>query len=658
MDRPIDGTPRRLAATLLAVLMFTPLLHGCTSARERAVVRAPVDVEVGPGALRGTIGRETTLLRARPVVVSGYGMIVGLNGTGSTDVPEAVAATMEREILTLSGGELDFSDTVFAGLSPRQILRRSDTAVVIVEGAVAPGGPDGMRFDVRVRALPGSTATSLEGGRLLTTRLQLGPPITLGGPQTEIIAEARGEVYINPFAAPGELGPQRRIGRVLGGGVLIDPQPLELVLQNPLHSRAVAITRAINQRFPDGPRGEGSTAFGRDDQVIQVYTPDKYHDRFEDFVRLMMATPINQNFPDATARRYTRALVADTSIADELVWALRAIGPRALPFVQDLYVSEDPAVQLAALGVGASLNDPRAAVFLERLVVEGDQRTRLGAVTLLGMIDGGRTSDEVLRQAAGYGRELTFRIAAYESLMQRAERARLGRLVEAERNRFGAGQRATETQLRLAAASRIPPGNAQQVERVSVGGRFLLDLLPFGEPLIYVTQQGRPRIAVFGERTSLEPPLMVDAWSDRLLIAADDDTTGVRLRYERPNGRGIVTQTVSPRIADLIVFLARGGTASDFGPGLGFTYAQVVGTLAAIQEDRATPAGFATEEDRLRALILAAADRSNTDRPALLEEGEEDENDPEMIAGPDDEPRRQFVVTVPRKSEPEDRADE
>ena len=644
----------------LAVLIGMLPVVGCTKARERATVSQPTGISTGPAALRGTIGREAVLRRATPVRVSGYGLVVGLNGNGSTEVPDAVAATMEREILTLSGGQLGFEDTAFSGLSPRQILRHPDTAVVIVEGLVPPGAPINMTFDVLVRALSGSSTTSLEGGRLWTTRLQIGPPITLGGVQTEIIAEARGEIFINPFTDPDDPQVERRVGRVLGGGVMVDPQPLELILESPLHSRAVAIARAINQRFPNGPRGEGTTAYGRDDQVIQIYTPASYRDRFGEFVQLLLATPINQNFPEQLARRYTRALVEEPDLAPDLAWALRAVGPQAKGFVRDLYDFPERAPRLAALTVGAHLNDERAAVFLERIAIEGIKEDRLIALNLLGVVEGGPSTDEVLRQIAGFCEDLTERAAAYEALMQRAERWRLMRLLSVERTRFGSSQGMSDEQIRQAASSRIPPGNPQGVERISVGGRFSLDLLPFGEPLIYVTQQGSPRIVVFGQRAELTPPLLVDAWSNRLLIAAESPRDGIRLRYQSPDNERIITQTISPRLADLVIYMARGATAVDFGPGLGFTFSQVVGALAAIQADGGTDAAFATEQDRLRALLLASAEDTVIDRPALLsgqsKEIELDSMLPDTPAAeteaetPTTGPRR-YVVPVPRKSE-------
>lgn len=626
-----------IRTSLAVAIAATTALHfgGCGEPRRTRTVEI-TSLGTGPTVLRGTVGRESVIRNADRVLVAGYGLVVGLKDTGATDVPAAVEATMEREIETLAGGtDLGFEHTVYEGLSPRELLRHPTTTVVLVEGAVAPGGPEGMRFDVRVRTLSGSSATSLEGGRLWTTRLQIGRPVTLGGPQTEVIAEARGEIFINPFVTPGTGAVDGRVGRVLGGGLLTDPLPLELVLENPLHSRSNSITRAINQRFPDGPKGPRTTAFGRNDQIVQVFTPTSYQQRFDEFVSLLQAVPIDQSAPELLARRYRRALVDQPELAEELSWALRAIGAPALPHVRDLYDFAEVAPRLAALTVGAHLNDARASDFLERIALEGTAKERLIALELLGVVDGRPSSDEILRQVAGFGETLTERSMAYDSLMRRAERWQLASLAAAERRRITGQAPATETQLRLAASRRISPGNAQGVERIDVGGRFSLDVLPFGEPMVFVTLQGVPRVAVFGREAEVRRPMTVAAWDNRLMMRADDPAGEVLLRYEDDRTSRVVQQRVSHELVDLVLFLARGGSVSDFGRGLGFTYSEVVGALAAIRDEGATEAVFATEDDRLRGMLLVAQDQNVADRPGLLNDAgvEIDLSDLEPIDG-------------------------
>lgn len=609
--------------------MVIPLVS-CGSSTPRRTREVTPTLSGAPAVLRGTVGYEASLRRAEATYISGYGLVVGLKGTGSTNVPENIAATMEREILIMSGGEAGgFAGTPLEGLSPRDVIRHPDTAVVLVEGAIPPGAPEGTTFDVRIRALSGSTTESLEGGILWTTRLQIGPASTLGGLQTDTIAQARGEVFINPFAEPGRPGEiDPRTGRVLGGARVIEPQPLELVLQTPLHSRAQAVTRAINERFPDGPRGPGTTAKGRDDQIVQVFAPPSYKDRFAEFVQLLLHTPVNQEYPEALAKRYTQSMIEDPSSAGELSWALRAIGPRSIAFIRDVYEFPERGPRMAALRAGAHLGDTRATAFLEQIAFEPSSPDRIEAISLLGVTRGSTSIERSLRELLEGETELTIRVAAYEALMERAERSRLEELVSANSSR-PVSQRAAIDQLIALSKSRIPRGNPQGVERQDVRGRFELDVVPFGEPLIYITQQGRPRIALIGENNRLETPLFVSAWSDRLIMVAEEKGSEIRLRYSPTASGPILTQSLGPDLEKLIEYMAMGASATDIRPGLGFTYSEVVGALAAVQASGGTTAAFATETDRLLASLLTATQTVATDRPALIgSEGEEVVLDP------------------------------
>lgn len=645
------GCTRAAVGVALSLILLAAPMTGCGGGTKKRVREVTPTLSGAPSVLRGTIGYETSLRRAEAEYVSGYGLVVGLNGSGSTNVPENVAATMEREILIWTEGDTtnSFAHTPLAGLSPREIIRHPDTAVVLVEGAIPPGAPDGTLFDIRVRALSGSTAESLEGGTLWTTNLQIGPASTLGGLQTGTIAEARGEVFINPFAEPGQASElNTRIGRVLGGGRVTEPQPLELLLQTPLHSRSQAITRAINERFPDGPRGANSTAKGRDDQVIQVYAPPAYKDRFEEFVQLLLHTPINQEYPEVLAKRYTRSMIEDPSAADELSWALRAIGPRSIGFVRDIYEFPERGPRMAALRAGAHLGDTRATAFLERLAFDADSVDRLEAIQLLGIAPGRGSIERALHELIADEDQLPVRVAAYEALMERAKRYRLEELVATNSAR-PTGQRASIEQIIYLAESRIPRGNPQGVERQNIQGRFELDIVPFGEPMVYVTQQGRPRIALIGRGTKLETPMFVSAWSDRLIMVADSDEAQIRLRYAPSASGPILTQSMGTNLDELIKYMARDASATETRPGLGFTYSQVVGALAAIQASGGTNASFATESDRLMAQLLNATQSITTDRPALIGgEGEEIDLDPvaEEQAKPVDDNASPYVVPL------------
>ena len=162
-------------------------------------------------------------------------------------------------------------------------------------------------------------------------------------------------------------------------------------------------------------------------------------------------------------------------------------------------------------------------------------------------------------------------------------------------------------------------------------GKFVLDIAPFGDPLVYVTQQGTPRIVLFGESLQLNRPLLASAWEDRLLIVSDSPADPPRLRYQDYKTGSVRIEQISPSVADLVIFLAKDPKPEDKMPGLGMTYSEVVGALYALYDAGATTAAFATETDRLMAELVEASrtgtllDRPETmaekDNPKVAEEG-------------------------------------
>lgn len=647
---------------LIGVLVMGLLLSsvpGCSGSKGRIREVDPERLGVAP-ILRGTVGAETKIRRALPTIISGYGLVVGLDGTGGTTVPERVAATMERELAIRGVGSPGaFQGTLLEGRSPQDVLRDPDVAVVIVEAAVPLASPESMVFDVRVRALAGSTTTSLEGGTLWTTKLQAGPPAVVGGPQTREVAEAVGDLFINPFAlvetgGSGDTDP--RVGRVLGGGRMTKPLSLELILANPLHSRARAIARSINQRFPNGPGGIGTTARGVSDGVVEVTVPLEFRDRFYDFIELVRHLPINPDFPEENARRYVRALQSGSELTDELSWALRALGEPATPFVRDLYEDDDPAVRLAGLRAGAFLNDPRSGLFLREIASDPRAPDRVEAIRLLGVVDGRPTIDETLRRVISSERSLDVRTAAYEALAERAVRGQLAKLL---RWRQSTGEEISERELARLAERRIPPGLVQGIMRFAPTDRFVIDVIPFGEPLIYVTQQGGPRVAIFGESPALKTPAFLSIWDGELLVVAESETNELRVRFRDPASDWIVQERVPNSLVRLTEFMAREQTPERPDPGLRMTYSDMVGALFAIQTEEATDAAFATEGDRLLAGLLraAAADADRAREEASAEELAAIRGEGEQIDAFDPSSERQpatgsrYVVPINRSDE-------
>ena len=166
----------------------------------------------------------------------GYGLVVGLQGSGDTlrNTPfteQSIQAMLEHLGLDVHGAS----------------LRNRNVASVIVTTDLAAGTEPGARLDVTVSAL--GDAPSLMGGTLLLTQLQSSDGV--------VYATAQGAVSVTGFetAGQGETLSQGvpTAGRIPNGAIVehevaTSPDELRsmLELKNPDYATAVRIVDAIN----------------------------------------------------------------------------------------------------------------------------------------------------------------------------------------------------------------------------------------------------------------------------------------------------------------------------------------------------------------------------------------------------------------------------
>ena len=191
----------------------------------------------------------------------GYGLVVGLNGTGDTlnNSPftrQSAQAMLERLGLNTRGAN----------------MRTANMAAVIVTANLAPFSTQGTRLDITVSSL--GDAKSLQGGTLLVTPLL--------GADGEVYAVAQGSVTISGFSAGGEAASITRgvptVGRIANGALIereIDFQlnrqrALRLALRNPDFTTARRMAAAINDFIGD------ATAEPTDPSTVTVQIPKAY----------------------------------------------------------------------------------------------------------------------------------------------------------------------------------------------------------------------------------------------------------------------------------------------------------------------------------------------------------------------------------------------
>lgn len=579
-----------LVVLAMAIVPIVVALAGCTSTPDRP--QKAVDVTISrdvPQILRDTIGAQATLSGMEPVLCSGYGLVVGLNNTGSTEVPLNVRAVMEQEMLRLGVGR---GDGPLADITPAQLIRDKNTAVVLVQAVIPPAAPDGERFDVKVSALPGTAVTSLEGGRLYTTNLYQGIYVP-GGPATDPIATARGEVFINPFLDPADSGGgtvDKTVGRILGGGVVATRFSPILVLDNASHSRARAIAAAINERFPQRS-SQDVVGRGKNDEAIEIFVPPDWKDRTAEFFKIIEHLRVDRTFPEEWARRYAEALKDNPDLADELKWCLVAVGDVSKPFVRSLYAHPERVPRMAALEAGARLGDPLTRPHLEEIALDGPPALRSDAIQLLGRLPSDPRINTFLRDLLG-SPDLDVRVAAYEALDTRYD---------------------------------------LRIDRIQMKDKFRVDIVESSEPMVYVTQQGTPKIVLFGD-LEVTRPTFVSGWDGRLLISSEGPTDKVRTFFRDYRTTQSEVHELGPSVEELIEYFAHETTPERPAPGLDFSYSETVGALYEVVQGGGIDAIFVPEIDRLALELLRSTESGEIIfRPELSEDEDWDPSSWETV---------------------------
>lgn len=193
------------------------------------------------GAASVRIKDITSLQGVRDNQLTGYGLVVGLQGTGDTLANSIFTAQSMQSMLDRMGVNI-------RAIGRGNALRTRNVAAVLVTADLPPFIQPGSRIDVTVSSL--GDATSLLGGTLVLT--------ALSGIDGQTYAIAQGQVAVTGFAVAGQAESVTQnvatAGRIPGGAVierevpgqLQDIGPLMLVLHNPDFTTAVRIADAIN----------------------------------------------------------------------------------------------------------------------------------------------------------------------------------------------------------------------------------------------------------------------------------------------------------------------------------------------------------------------------------------------------------------------------
>jgi flagellar P-ring protein precursor FlgI len=204
----------------------------------------------------------STFEGVRPNQILGYGLVVGLNGTGDKDKTFFTNQSLANMLKSM---DVTINPTT---------LKIKNVAGVIVTADLPPFVKPGTKIDILVSSL--GDAKSLQGGTLLVTPLK--------GVDGHIYAVAQGPLSVGGFAATGQAGSVQKnhptVGRIVQGGTVEREVPIRwqgkevmsLKLGLPDFTTAARVAEAVNARLP------GSSARPLDASTIEFNVPVNYRE--------------------------------------------------------------------------------------------------------------------------------------------------------------------------------------------------------------------------------------------------------------------------------------------------------------------------------------------------------------------------------------------
>ncbi len=221
---------------------------------------------------------------ARDNQLNGYGLVVGLAGTGDSKI--------DSTLQTIANALKNYGVNV-----PMDDIKSGNVAAVMVTADIPPFVKPGNRIDVTVSSIGDSK--TLQGGVLLQVPLQ--------GADKTVYAVAQGPIAVGGFlggqGGPGGATVQKNfptVGTIPNGAIVEREIPTEVVRNGAMNlmlreadfTSAARMAEAINRVFPN-------TAVARDAKTVNVLVPPDYKDYEVNFLATIGSIELE---PDSTAR--------------------------------------------------------------------------------------------------------------------------------------------------------------------------------------------------------------------------------------------------------------------------------------------------------------------------------------------------------------------
>lgn len=274
-----------------------------------------------PDAIADRIKDLTTIAGIRDNHIAGFGLVVGLDGTGD-DVRSPVVKSALTKSLKRLGITIDPTD-----------LKAKNVAAVMLTAELPAFAKPGMTFDVTISSL--GNASSLAGGTLLAAPLK--------GPDDRVWAIAQGSLSVGGFVAGGSSGSSKKtnhptVGRLPGGGTVEATAPtvmpereIVLVLNQPDFTTATRMRDAVGAVL-----GQGMARLG-DAATVVVSIPPESRSQVGQLIAKLEAIEVD---PDVRAK-----VIVDEKTGVIVIGEAVTLRPAAITFgALTVEVDETPAV--------------------------------------------------------------------------------------------------------------------------------------------------------------------------------------------------------------------------------------------------------------------------------------------------------------------------
>ena len=298
----------------------------------------------------------------RDNLLVGYGLVVGLNGTGDN---------LKNAVFT-EKGLTDFLERLGVNIQGAN-LKTKNVAAVMVTANLPPFARQGYRIDIKVSAI--GDAKSLKGGTLLATPLL--------GPDGNVYGVAQGHVAVSEFNPASEdvktKGLSIETNGFIQSGALVENEVdftlngashLRFALHNPDFTTALKMADVINDNIT------GNTAFAADPATVNITVPNYRKDDIVLFISEIENLTVN---PDYKAKVVINEATGTVVIGDKVRVRPVAIAQGNLI----IYVGDKD-----QKGYSGNLTPDRQA----RIDTAVDKRRGMGVT----MLDGGASLSELV----------------------------------------------------------------------------------------------------------------------------------------------------------------------------------------------------------------------------------------------------------------------